>query len=136
MDKFMKEAIKLSKKAALNGDVPVGAVLVENGKIIAKSYNKKFKNKDVTAHAELLVIKSACRKKKTTYLNDCILYVTLEPCMMCTAAIEQAHIKKVIFCLKSPKYGYFIKNNTKIEYSEEYDSDYEYNLKEFFKDKR
>ena len=134
--KIVDKLIKLSKKAMSKGDVPVGAIIVENNKVIASSYNKKFYRNDSTAHAEILCIKSACKKKKTTYLNDCIMYVSLEPCMMCSSAIIQSHIKKVIFLLKSPKYGYLSKNITNIEYEERYNEKYETILKGFFKDKR
>ena len=110
---FIKKTLDLAKKAYKNGDVPVGAIIVEDGKIISQAYNKKEKNKNVVNHAEIIAISKACKKKKTTYLNDCILYVTLEPCMMCSGAIIQSHIKKVVYCTDSPKYGFMSKIDKK-----------------------
>ena len=134
---YMKKTLYLAKKAYKNDDIPVAAIIVKNNKIIASAYNRKFIDNDVTAHAEILAIRRACKKLKTTYLNDCELYVTLEPCMMCSSAIEQSHIKKVIYCLKSPKYGYLTDNLcNKIEVIQEYDSNYEILIKDFFKAKR
>lgn len=134
-EKYIDLALKLAKKAYKNGDVPVGAIIVKNNKIISKAYNKRKKYKNVILHAEILAISKACKKLNTTYLNECILYVTLEPCMMCTGAIIQSHIKKVIYCTDSPKYGYIknsninIKNNIKKEESVQL-------LKKFFLNKR
>ena len=88
-EKYMELAISMAKKAFKKGEIPVGAVIVKNGKIIAKSYNTKEKNKDVTCHAEINAIKKACKKLKTWHLEECELYTTLEPCMMCTGAIIQ-----------------------------------------------
>ncbi len=130
----MIKAIAMARKAFKIKDVPVGAVIVENSKIIASAYNNKHLKNDPTAHAEMLAIRKACKKKKTTYLNNCTMYVTLEPCGMCTSAIMQAHIKKVIFSVKSPKYGELIGKN--IEYEQMYDEEYERLIKDFFKDKR
>ena len=128
---YMDRCISLSKKAAKAKDIPIAAMVVENSKIISTAYNVKEKNHDVTAHAEIVAIRKACKKKKTNYLNDCILYVTVEPCMMCMGAIEQSHVSKVIYCLDSPKYGY-LKNN-KVIYEQIYNKDYEIYLKDFFK---
>ncbi len=137
-DKYVKKIIKLSQKSLKYNDVPVGALIVENGKIISQAFNTKYKNSDVTAHAEMIAIRKACKRKKTTYLNDCILYVTLEPCMMCTAAILQSHIKEVIYCVKSPKYGYLLHDEfeKRVKISQKYNLEYENILKSFFKDKR
>jgi len=132
MDKYMVEAINLAKKAIKHSDIPIAALIVENGKIISKACNQKEKNADVTAHAEIIAIRRACKKKKSNYLNDCILYVTVEPCMMCTGAISQAHIKEVIYCLDSPKYGYL--KNININHRQMYDEEYEQYLKNFFKE--
>ena len=96
-EKFMKEALKEAKKAYLKGEVPVGAVIVYNDKIIARGHNLKEKNIDVTAHAEIIAIKKAAKKLKTWRLNDCDLYVTLEPCAMCSGAIIQSRIHNLIF---------------------------------------
>ena len=138
MNKYINELIKLSKKSLKYGDVPVAAMIVEDNKVISKAYNKKYKIKDVTAHAEILAIQKACKKKGSYYLNNCTLYVTLEPCMMCTAAIIQSHIKNVVYCVKSPKYGYLTKVNKeyKLEIEESYNEEYERMLKDFFKTKR
>ena len=98
MDEYMLKTIKLCDKALKNKDIPVACIIVKGNKIISKAYNKKYKNNDSTAHAEILAIRKACKKLRTTHLEECILYVSLEPCMMCTAAIVQSHIKKVVYC--------------------------------------
>lgn len=105
MDKYMDLAIKLATKAEKNGDVPVGAVIVNSDKVIAKAYNKKEKNKIATKHAEIIAIEKACKKIKDWRLNDCTLYVTMEPCIMCTGAIIQSRIKKIIYIVENPKFG-------------------------------
>lgn len=105
MDKYMDLAIKLARKAEKNGDVPVGAVIVNSNKVIAKAYNKKEKNKIATKHAEIIAIEKACKKIKDWRLNDCTLYVTMEPCIMCTGAIIQSRIKKIIYIVENPKFG-------------------------------
>lgn len=138
-EKYIKIALKMANKAKQKDEVPVGAVIVENNKIIAKGYNKRNKNKEITSHAEINVINKACKKKKSLYLNDCILYVTLEPCMMCTGAIIQSHIKKVVYCTKSPKYGFLstIKKINDIEIIENINSEESSKiLKDFFALKR
>ena len=100
---YAELALKEAKKSLRTNDVPVGAVIVQNGKVIAKGHNTKEKKQIVTKHAEINAIEKACRKKKTWYLNDCDIYVTLEPCQMCLNAIKQARIKKVIFLTKQEK---------------------------------
>ena len=95
-ERFYREIIKLSKKAYKKNEVPVGAIIVKNNKIIAKAYNKIEKNHDVTMHAEILTIKKASKKLKNWRLNECEMYVTLEPCKMCSSAIELSRIKKYI----------------------------------------
>ena len=110
MDEFyMNMAIKQAKKALKCNEIPVGAIVVKNQKIISQGYNKKEKNKDVTKHAEIIAISKACKKLKNWRLDDCILYVTMEPCMMCCGAIEQSRIKKIIYGVKNENYG-FTKN--------------------------
>ena len=107
MDNFyMKKAILQAKKALKKGEVPVGAVIVKNNKIISQAYNKREKKNDVTKHAEIVAISKACKKLKNWRLDDCILYVTMEPCMMCSGAIEQSRIKKVVYGIKNENYGY------------------------------
>ena len=88
-EKFMKEAIKQAKKAEAIGDVPIGCVIVHDGKVIARGYNKRNKDKTVLAHAELLAMKKACKKLGDWRLEDCTMYITLEPCQMCAGAIVQ-----------------------------------------------
>ena len=102
---FMKEAIKLAKKAEKIGEVPIGAVIVKDGKIIARGYNKREKNMCATAHAETLAITTACKKEKNWRLSDCTLYVTLEPCPMCAGAMINARINKIVYGAKNPQSG-------------------------------
>lgn len=97
MLKFMKEALALAKKAGECGDVPVGAVVVKDGEIIGRGENKKEQEKDPTAHAEIVAIKDAAEKLNSWHLDDCTLYVTLEPCPMCMGAIIGSRISKVVF---------------------------------------
>ena len=92
---FMQEAINIAKNS--EKDLPIGAVLVKNGEIISKAHNEKELRKDVTAHAEMLVIQEAQEILGTTILSDCELYVTLEPCPMCSWAILNSRISKVFF---------------------------------------
>lgn len=96
-EKFMKKALLLAKKAYAVDEVPVGAVLVLNGKVIASAYNKREFSKDAIAHAEILAIKKACKKLDDFRLLGAELYVSLEPCVMCTGAILNARIAKVYF---------------------------------------
>ena len=101
----MKEAIRQAKKAAAAGDVPIGCVIVHEDKIIARGYNKRNAKKTTLAHAELLAIAKASKKLGDWRLEDCTLYVTLEPCQMCAGAIIQARIKKVVIGTMNPKAG-------------------------------
>lgn len=94
---FMQEALKLAKTAFEEDEVPVGAVVVCGDKIIGKGYNQVEKLNDPTAHAEVLAITAACNFLGSKYLDKCTLYVTLEPCMMCTGAIRESQIQKVVF---------------------------------------
>ncbi|HMW11876.1 MAG: nucleoside deaminase [Chitinophagales bacterium] len=94
---FMREALKLANIAFDEDEVPVGAVVVCGDKIIGKGYNQVEKLNDPTAHAELLAITAACNFLGSKYLDKCTLYVTLEPCMMCTGALRESQIKKVVF---------------------------------------
>ena len=98
---YMNIAIKEAKKAYKYEEVPVGAVIVKNNKVIAKAFNKKEKTKNVTKHAEIIAISKACKKLKNWRLEDCIIYVTMEPCMMCSGAIEQSRIKKIVYGVKN-----------------------------------
>ncbi|MBR3523250.1 MAG: tRNA adenosine(34) deaminase TadA [Bacilli bacterium] len=105
-EKYMKEALKEAKKSLLSDDVPVGAVIVLNNKIISRGHNMKEKNNDPTQHAEIIAIKKATKKLNDWYLNDCIMYVTMEPCLMCAGALIQSHIKKLVYGIKNDKFGY------------------------------
>ena len=94
---FMQEALLLAKEAFDEGEVPVGAVIVKNGEIIAACGNGRESEKDATAHAETSAIREACRKLGGWHLAGCELYVTLEPCVMCSGAIINSRISKVVF---------------------------------------
>ena len=102
---YMNIAIKEAKKAYKYEEVPVGAVIVKNNKIISKAFNKKEKTKNVIKHAEIIAISKACKKLKNWRLDECELYVTMEPCMMCSGAIEQSRIKKIVYGVKNKNYG-------------------------------
>lgn len=94
---FMQIALDEAKLAAQEGDIPVGAVVVINDKIIAKAHNQRETTHDATAHAEVLAIREACQKIKNWRLKDATMYVTLEPCPMCAGAIVNAHIQRLVF---------------------------------------
>ncbi len=104
-EKWMKEAIKQAKKAAQKDEVPIGCVIVKDDQIIARAYNKREMKQCSTAHAEILAIEKACKKLGSWRLEDCDLYVTLEPCPMCSGAIIQSRIRNVIFGAYDPKGG-------------------------------
>lgn len=101
--KFMREALKIAKQSG--EDLPIGAVIMRDGKVLAKAHNKKEAKNDVTAHAEMLVIQSAQKKLKTSILDDCEIYITLEPCPMCAWTILNARIPKVYFGAYDTVYG-------------------------------
>lgn len=102
---FMRKALLLAAKAASIDETPIGAVIVKDGKIISTGYNRREGSQDVTLHAEMIAIRKACRKLKSWRLDDCDLYVTLEPCIMCAGAILQSKIRKVYFGATEPKGG-------------------------------
>ena len=104
-EKYMREAIKQAKKAYAIGEVPIGCVIVYEGKIIGRGYNRRTIDKNPLAHAELIAIKKASKKMGDWRLEDCTLYVTLEPCQMCSGAIVQARMKKVVVGCMNPKAG-------------------------------
>ncbi|WP_443770161.1 tRNA adenosine(34) deaminase TadA [Anaerostipes sp.] len=104
-EKYMKEAIKQAKKASAIGDVPIGCVIVFGDKIIARGYNQRNKRKTTLAHAELLAIQKASKKLGDWRLEECTMYITLEPCQMCAGAIVQARIPKVVIGAMNPKAG-------------------------------
>ena len=144
----MELAIQQAKSAAARDEVPVGAVIQDaSGKIIAKESNKTIEFCDPTAHAEINAIRTACKERKDLYLNDCTMYVTLEPCSMCLAAIVNSRLKKLIYGLPSPKYGALSANHSPCQSREKlvkntevyggfYQSEISLIMKEFFEDKR
>ena len=103
---FMREALKEAQKAFDSDEVPVGAVVVANNKIIARAHNYTERLSDVTAHAEMQVITAAANAIGGKYLNDCTLYVTLEPCVMCAGALHWSHITKIVYGASDEKKGY------------------------------
>ena len=105
--KFMKMALALAECAARGEDVPVGAVVVKDGTVIASACNEREKGNDATAHAEILAIREACKIVGSWRLSECDLYVTLEPCPMCAGAILNAKIGRVIYGAKDPRGGAF-----------------------------
>ena len=130
---FMKEAVRQAKKAAAIGDVPIGCVIVKEGRIISRGYNRRNADKTVLSHAEITAIKRACKKEGDWRLEDCTLYVTLEPCPMCAGAIVQARIPRVVIgsmnakagcagsvlnILKEPGFNHQVKVETVVRHSE------------------
>lgn len=113
---YMNLAIKEARRAVLIDEVPIGAIVVWRDKVIAACYNRKEKDKIATAHAEVLAINAACCYLDTWRLDGCVLYTTVEPCMMCTGAIIQSRISKVVYGAKNEAFGYLSKlENSKIE---------------------
>lgn len=104
-EKYMREAIKQAKKAYALEEVPIGCVIVYEGKIIGRGYNRRTVDRNTLAHAELLAIRKAGRKLDDWRLDGCTMYVTLEPCQMCAGAIVQARIKRVVVGCMNPKAG-------------------------------
>lgn len=142
----MKEALKEAKKAYKKLEVPVGAVIVKNGEIIARGHNLKETKCDTTKHAEIIAIQRASKKLNAWRLEDCEMYVTLEPCTMCAGAIINSRIKKVYIGTEDPKSGACgsilnlftdYKFNHKVEYEKGImQKECEKILKDFFKDLR
>lgn len=143
---FMMQAFKLAEKALEKDEVPVGAVIVKNGRIIGRGYNQTEMLNDPTAHAEMLAISSACSTVNNKYLKGCTLYVTLEPCPMCAGAIIWSKIDRVVFAAMDSRRGAcgsrldLLKDKSMNHHPEvihgimELDSSYL--LKMFFKEKR
>lgn len=104
-EEYMKEAIKEAKKAEMLGEVPIGAILVLNGKIISRAHNLREANQSSIAHAEILAIDKACKELGTWRLEQSVLYVTLEPCPMCAGAIMLSRVEKVVYGASDPKGG-------------------------------
>lgn len=104
-EKYMREAVKQARKAYALGEVPIGCVIVHDGKIIGRGYNRRNKDKSALSHAEITAIRKASRIIGDWRLEECTLYVTLEPCQMCAGAIMQARIPKVVMACMNPKAG-------------------------------
>lgn len=113
---FMQIALEEARLAAASGEIPVGAVLVKDGVVIAKSHNRREEMKNALCHAEVSVIDMGCKKLGTWRLSDCDLYVTLEPCAMCTGAIAQAKIRRLYFGAYDPKGGFAVSNAGLLEH--------------------
>ena len=104
-EKYMREAIRQAKKAYVLEEVPIGCVIVYQDKIIGRGYNRRTVDKNTLSHAELQAIRKASKKMDDWRLEDCTMYVTLEPCQMCSGAIVQARIKRVVVGCMNPKAG-------------------------------
>ncbi|MBP1660273.1 MAG: tadA, partial [Candidatus Aminicenantes bacterium] len=104
-ERFMKSALAEAGKAAARGEVPVGAVIVRQGRIVARGSNRPVAASDPTAHAEIVALRKAAKKTANYRLPDCDLYVTIEPCAMCLGAAVQARIRRVVFGAPDPKAG-------------------------------
>lgn len=104
-DKFMLEALKEAEKSANFDEVPVGAVIVKDGKIIARGHNLREKSNDPTAHAEIVAIRKACKKLKSWRLEGCTIYVTIEPCSMCAGTLLWTRIQRIVYGASDPKGG-------------------------------
>ena len=102
---FMKEALREAKKSLRSGDVPIGCVVVKDDQIIGRGFNQKELKKNPSRHAEIIAIEKACKTLNTWHLIDCVLYTTCEPCLMCSGAILQARISKVIYATSNEKFG-------------------------------
>ena len=141
--KYMKEALKEAKKAYDKEEIPVGAIIVKDNKIIARAHNIKEEKKDTTKHAEIIAIQKASKKLNSWRLTDCEMYVTLEPCSMCAGALIQARLKKVYIGTMDKKTGACgsvlnllddYKFNHKVEIEDGImQKECEYILKDFFK---
>lgn len=137
MELFFREALKEAEKAFRKNEIPVGAVIVFNNKIIAKAHNLKNKKYDITNHAEILVIKKAAHKLKDWRLSNCDLYVTLQPCDMCVEVIKQSRINKVYYLIDKLEYKKTYDKTIIKKYDdesiEELSSEYKKKLSTFFK---
>ena len=104
-ERYMKEAVRQAQKASALGEVPIGCVIVYEDKIIARGYNRRMVDQYVLSHAEIIAIRKACKKMGDWRLENCTLYVTLEPCPMCAGAIVQARVPQVVIGCMNPKAG-------------------------------
>ncbi len=141
-DYFMRKALALAIQAFDEGEVPIGAIVVHNNEILGKGYNQTERLLDVTAHAEMLAITAAANNLQSKYLQDCTLYVTIQPCVMCAGAIAHAHISQVVYGAFEPKTGCSKHLNTAfLEQKTEWiggvlEEDCAALMKDFFKSKR
>jgi tRNA(adenine34) deaminase len=143
---FMAKALKLAEKAFEEGEVPVGAVVVHRNRIIGKGYNQVEKLKDPTAHAEMIAISAACSTLEEKYLSECTLYVTMEPCPMCSGASVWAKMERIVFGAIDERAGacgsiFNISSNKNLNHNIEIiqgilEEDSKYLLQSFFKKKR
>ena len=144
-ENIVKQLLKEAKKAYKKDEVPVGALIVRNGEIISKGHNQRITKNNALYHAEIVAIEKACKKLKSWRLDDCEIWVSLEPCLMCVGAIMQSRIKKVYFLAQDEKGGavinkYRLFDDNKLPFK----VDYEYIpvkeaseiLRKFFKEKR
>lgn len=140
-DYFMKQALREAKHAYDEGEVPVGAIVVCGNQIIARAHNKTEHLKDVTAHAEIMALTSASDYLGSKYLNECTLYVTLEPCIMCAGALSWAQLGRIVYGASDDKAGFMrygkelLHPKTKVEFGIMYDECSQL-LKRFFAAKR
>ncbi len=104
-EKYMRMALKEARKAYAINEVPIGCVIVQDDKVIGRGYNKRNTDKNVLSHAELTAMKKACKKTGDWRLEDCTMYITLEPCQMCAGAMVQARLQKVVIGSMNPKAG-------------------------------
>lgn len=144
---LMSQALSCARRAAAHDDVPIGAVVVCAGRVIARGENRVQKNKDATQHAEIVAIRSAAKKLGRKFLDGCEIYITLEPCAMCAAALSFARIGRVVFAARDEKGGGIL-NNARIYETDrhlwkpavsempEYAAESAEMLKEFFRKKR
>ncbi len=135
---YMKEALELAKEAYELDEVPVGSLVVLDGNIISRGYNRKEIDGIATSHAEIIAINEACKKLGTWRLDNCVLYTTVEPCMMCVGAILQSRIGRVVYGTSNDSFGYLRKvNSNKISVTDSVlDKECASLLSEFFKKKR
>lgn len=143
-EKYMKEALVQANKAYKKEEVPIGTVIVKDGKIIAKAYNQMEHKKKCTCHAEILAIEKASKKIGNWRLNGCSIYITLQPCLMCLGAIVQARIKKIVYAADSTYlneqdqqcFEYICKKNEIVVEKNIYKTESVKLLQNFFKKKR
>lgn len=142
----MMQAFRLAETAYEQGEIPVGAVIVHENRIIGKGYNQVEMLKDTTAHAEMIAVSAACSTLQNKYLSDCTMYVTLEPCPMCAGALIWSKIERIVFGALDEKAGacgsiFNIASNKKLNHRIELiqgimEADCRYLLQEFFREKR